>query len=162
MDPRHNRGVSRSETLKAKMEARRKARDSISEIAREKYAKEKVEQEKLEKKKATMKSMAALLGGELNKLADEKKQADEVKEKIARGESAVDTSYKLFQTLYPFTSDDPDDLHFGANEILRVYDWEDDWYEGEDQNGKKGFFPNTYVREIKGPQSGKQVSGMPS
>jgi hypothetical protein len=42
------------------------------------------------------------------------------------------------QTLYAFVSDDPDDLSFEANEILRVFDWEDEWYEAENQEGKRG------------------------
>eukprot|EP00040_Diaphanoeca_grandis_P024837 m.136985 g.136985 ORF g.136985 m.136985 type:complete len:161 (-) comp29896_c1_seq1:69-551(-) len=151
------RGMSRSETLKAKMDARRKAREVSGEIA-----KEKAEQEVLEKKKASMKSMAALLGGELNKLIVEKKQADDVKDRLARGESAVDANVKLFQTLYKYSSEDPDDLHFEANEILRVFDWEDEWYEGENQEGKRGYFPNTFVREIKAPAEGKSVGGLPA
>lgn len=42
------------------------------------------------------------------------------------------------QTLYAFKSDDPEDLTFEANEIIRVYDWEDEWFEGETQDGKRG------------------------
>eukprot|EP00039_Didymoeca_costata_P008422 m.111836 g.111836 ORF g.111836 m.111836 type:complete len:158 (-) comp14074_c1_seq2:63-536(-) len=149
--------VERSAQLKAKMEARRKAREESGELARQK-----AEEEAAQKKKEQLKQMAAALGGELDTLLKEEKDKQVVQEKLAKGESAIDTSYKLFQTLYQYKSDDPDDLEFEANEILRVFDWEDDWYEGENQEGKKGCFPKTFVREIKTPGGAKSVEGMPT
>lgn len=46
---------------------------------------------------------------------------------LERGEKPVDVSYKLFATMYKYESDDPEDLCFEPNEILRVFDWEDEW-----------------------------------
>ena len=43
---------------------------------------------------------------------------------------------------------------------VSVYNWDDDWMEGENQDGKAETFPNTYVKEIKGGP--KVVSGMPA
>ena len=44
----------------------------------------------------------------------------DVQERLARGEDpTANTNVKLFQTLYPYKSDDPEDLNFEANEILR-------------------------------------------
>ena len=68
---------------------------------------------------------------------------------------------------FAFPSGDATDLHFEAGEILRVWDWgqaegdDGEWFEGENQLGKAGTFPSSYVREIvvKGP---KAVGGMPS
>eukprot|EP00038_Savillea_parva_P015555 m.14271 g.14271 ORF g.14271 m.14271 type:complete len:154 (+) comp3136_c0_seq1:328-789(+) len=149
---------SRSAAIKAKMEARKKAREASGEAAAARQA-----EEANTNRKAEMKLKAKALGGELDQLLKEEKDRKEVQKKLAAGESPVATDYKLFQTLYAFKSDDPDDLCFEANEILRVYDWEDEWYEGEDQQGKRGYLPATYVREIT-PRGGgaKAVGGLPT
>eukprot|EP00056_Hartaetosiga_gracilis_P020863 m.21650 g.21650 ORF g.21650 m.21650 type:complete len:347 (+) comp8745_c0_seq3:152-1192(+) len=60
-------------------------------------------------------------------------------------------NYVLYQTLYKFESDHPDDLSFEANEILQVIDEGDgpnSWFTGRSQDGRKGVFPGTYVRKI--------------
>mmetsp|Transcript_100997 Transcript_100997/g.140349 ORF Transcript_100997/g.140349 Transcript_100997/m.140349 type:complete len:154 (+) Transcript_100997:213-674(+) len=148
----------RSEAIRAKMEARRKAREESGEAE----AQRKAEEAKRKKKEET-KKLASLLGGELDMLLKEEKDKKLVQEKLAAGESPVTaTDYKLYQTLYPFKSDDPEDLCFEANEIIRVYDWEDEWFEGENQQGKRGYLPATYVREIKSKGGAKTLAGMPT
>lgn len=63
------------------------------------------------------------------------------------GENGADDgeSYTLYQTLYAYHSDDPEDLHFEANEILQVTDdgdgTEHTWFYGRRQDGKQGHFP---------------------
>eukprot|EP00729_Bicosta_minor_P004569 gene4569-19475_t len=127
----------RSAALRAKMEARKKHREETGELG--------------------------VGDGELELVAKEDKE----KEAEAAAASAEPENYKLYQTLYEYKSDDPEDLNFGASEILKVIDDEDDWYEGINQDGKKGYFPGTYVRIMKmqpgGGGGGGSVSigGMP-
>mmetsp|Transcript_37369 Transcript_37369/g.97963 ORF Transcript_37369/g.97963 Transcript_37369/m.97963 type:complete len:160 (+) Transcript_37369:268-747(+) len=147
--------ADRKAIIRAKMEARRKAREESGEAAAARQA----ELDKAKKKEA-LKQAAALLGGELDALIREEKDKKDVQAKLAAGESAIESNYKLFQTLYPFKSDDPEDLSFEANEIMRVFDWEDEWFEGENQQGQRGYLPKTYLREIK-PKGPKAVGGMP-
>eukprot|EP00039_Didymoeca_costata_P009054 m.119956 g.119956 ORF g.119956 m.119956 type:complete len:842 (-) comp14340_c1_seq4:3016-5541(-) len=57
----------------------------------------------------------------------------------------------IYRALYDFKSDDPDDLQFSANDLIRVIDFgegEDSWWEGE-LNGQKGSFPSNYVTQMK-------------
>lgn len=73
--------------------------------------------------------------------------------------------YILYQALYKYKSDDPDDLQFEQNDILRVTDEGDgptSWFYGEDQQGKEGNFPGTFVRKIRMPSGGavKTVGGL--
>jgi len=140
------------------MELRRKAREASGETA-----KADAEKKAKEDKKKKMKEMAALLGGELDTIGKVEAERKEVQEKIARGENPnQNDKVKLFQTLYPYKSDDPEDLSFEANEIIRVWDWADDWFEGENQDGTaKGCFPSNFVREIK-QRGEKALEGMPS
>lgn len=143
----------RSAALKAKMAARKKAKEDSGEAARER-----AEKKAREEKKAKMKEMASLLGGELDGLIAEADSAKSEKEKEAADKAgAAAGEFKLFQTLYEFKSEDPEDLCFQANEVLRVYDWSDEWYEGENQEGDKGYFPATFVRELGG--GGGSVGG---
>ena len=115
---------------------------------------------------------AALLGGELDELAKAEEERKKVAEQLVRlapqgasmprfthgaqerGQAPV-MEHKLFQTLYEYRSEDPDDLEFDAGEILQVTDWEDEWFEGSNQQGKSGTFPASYVREIKAARAPK-------
>ena len=57
---------------------------------------------------------------QLDVIGKEEAERKEVQEKIARGENPnQNDKIKLFQTLYPYKSDDPEDLSFEANEIVR-------------------------------------------
>lgn len=60
--------------------------------------------------------------------------------------------YVLYQTLFEYRNDDPDDLNFDAGEILQVTDEGEGegsrWMEGRTQDLKEGSFPSTYVRKI--------------
>eukprot|EP00730_Choanoeca_flexa_P016255 TRINITY_DN7645_c0_g1_i1.p1 TRINITY_DN7645_c0_g1~~TRINITY_DN7645_c0_g1_i1.p1 ORF type:complete len:240 (+),score=34.20 TRINITY_DN7645_c0_g1_i1:175-894(+) len=62
-------------------------------------------------------------------------------------------NFVLYQTLYKFTSDDPEDLQFEANEILQITDEGDGtegcWLYGQSQDGREGNVPGTYVRKIR-------------
>eukprot|EP00037_Helgoeca_nana_P010774 m.94974 g.94974 ORF g.94974 m.94974 type:complete len:155 (-) comp20413_c1_seq1:1203-1667(-) len=149
----------RSAAIRAKMDARRKAREASGEAQ---ASRQKEEEEK--KKKAATKKKASLLGGELDMLLKVEKDKKTVQDKLAAGESPVTAvDYRLYQTLYAFKSDDPEDLTFEANEIIRVYDWEDEWFEGETQDGKRGYMPASYMREIKSKNgAAKAVDGIPS
>ena len=73
--------------------------------------------------------------------------------------------HTLYQTLYAYKSDDPEDLQFAASEILKVIDDEDDWFEGYNQRNEKGYFPGTYVRKMKQQPAegggGLSIGGMP-
>lgn len=40
--------------------------------------------------------------------------------KDGSGASLINTDYVLYQTLYAYKSEDPDDLNFEAGEILRL------------------------------------------
>ena len=86
--------------------------------------------------KAEKKAFAAGLGAELDGLIAAKKERED-----ATSGKAPEKEYVLYQTLYPYKSEDPDDLEFEAGEILRVFDEEGDWFEGENQQGKEGCFP---------------------
>jgi len=58
----------------------------------------------------------------------------------------------LYQALYLYKSDDPEDLTFDANDILQVTDEGDPpgtgWMEGRTQDGRFGSFPSNFVRKI--------------
>jgi len=60
--------------------------------------------------------------------------------------------YVLYQALYLYKSDDPEDLTFDANDILQVTDEGDPpgtgWMEGRTQDGRFGSFPSNFVRKI--------------
>lgn len=64
-----------------------------------------------------------------------------------------DVDYVLYQALYDYKNDDPEDLDFDANDILQVTDEGDPpgtgWMEGRTQDGRFGAFPSTYVRKIR-------------
>jgi len=69
--------------------------------------------------------------------------------------------YVLYQALYTYRNDDPDDLNFDANDIVQVTD-EDEypkkcWMEGRSQDGLVGSFPSTYVRKIEMKATTKSV-----
>ncbi|EDQ88365.1 uncharacterized protein MONBRDRAFT_9210 [Monosiga brevicollis MX1] len=52
--------------------------------------------------------------------------------------------YVLYQALYEYKSDDPDDLSFGMGDILRVTEegaTPEEWFYGQDQDGNEGSFP---------------------
>ena len=100
-------------------------------------------------KKEDTKQKASLLGRELDNLLQAKKE----REAVTQGKKA-DVNYVLYQTLYKFESDDAEDLPFDAGEILRVFDDSSDWYEGENQQGKRGYFPKNFVRKINAPSAG--------
>ncbi len=66
------------------------------------------------KKKESALQLASLLGKELDQLIQaEKERAD------ALAGNKVEQKFSLYQTLFPYKSEDPDDLNFEANEILR-------------------------------------------
>ena len=66
-------------------------------------------------KAAATKTKAKLLGAELDQLL----KADKQREAVAKGEKLPEEKFSLYQTLYEYKSDDPDDLQFGPGEILR-------------------------------------------
>lgn len=71
------------------------------------------------------------------------------KEEAEAGEPA-EVPYVLYQALYDYSSQDPDDLCFAANDILQVTDEGDgpeSWFEGRSQDGREGCFPGTFVRQ---------------
>ncbi|EGD83045.1 hypothetical protein PTSG_03683 [Salpingoeca rosetta] len=103
-------------------------------------------------KRDETKKMASLLGQELDGLLQAKKER-----KAALEGKQAERNYTLYQTLFKFESDDPEDLCFEGGEILRVFDDSGDWYEGENQQGKKGYFPRNYVRKINS-SGGAKVS----
>eukprot|EP00055_Hartaetosiga_balthica_P004986 m.13932 g.13932 ORF g.13932 m.13932 type:complete len:121 (+) comp4224_c0_seq1:232-594(+) len=110
--------------------------------------------ERQDKRKQTN-ELAALLGSELDGLIQAKKDRD-----AAVSGDKKDATYSLYQTLFKYESDDADDLSFEANEILRVYDDTSDWYEGENQEGKRGYFPSNFVRKINmGGSSAMSIEG---
>eukprot|EP00043_Microstomoeca_roanoka_P001137 m.31093 g.31093 ORF g.31093 m.31093 type:complete len:234 (+) comp10666_c0_seq2:82-783(+) len=99
-------------------------------------------------KRDETKKKAQKLGLELDGLLQAKKE----REAALQGKKA-ERNYTLYQTLFKFESDDPEDLTFDAGEILRVFDDSSDWYEGEDQQGKRGYFPKNFVRKINAPST---------
>eukprot|EP00045_Choanoeca_perplexa_P000846 m.16544 g.16544 ORF g.16544 m.16544 type:complete len:238 (+) comp10582_c0_seq1:176-889(+) len=64
-----------------------------------------------------------------------------------------EVNFVLYQSLYKFSSDDPEDLAFEANEILQITDEGDGsegaWLYGQSQDGRVGNVPSTYVRKIR-------------
>jgi len=56
------------------------------------------------------------------------------------------------RALYEFESDEPDDLPFPVDAVLKLLQWSDtdDWWQGE-LNGKRGMFPKNYVEKSLGP-----------
>jgi hypothetical protein len=57
---------------------------------------------------------------------------------------------RLFRALADFTSEDPDDLHFRAGQVISVSDMgesPESWWYGE-LDGKQGSFPGTYVKPL--------------
>ena len=67
------------------------------------------------KKKALARAKAQILAAELDQILSAEKQ----RKAIEAGGKPVEEKYKLYQTLFPYTSADEDDLAFGANEIIR-------------------------------------------
>ena len=67
------------------------------------------------------KSESALKGKQLRAELDELLRAEKDREAIASGKasSGAPAQYKLYQTLFEYKSEDPDDLTFDAGEILR-------------------------------------------
>ncbi|XP_062236985.1 rho guanine nucleotide exchange factor 7b isoform X2 [Platichthys flesus] len=56
----------------------------------------------------------------------------------------------LFKARFPFQQTNEDELSFGKGDIISVSRQEDGgWWEGSN-NGKTGWFPSNYVRELKG------------
>ncbi|KAI1299300.1 Intersectin-2 [Halotydeus destructor] len=58
--------------------------------------------------------------------------------------------------IYPFVSQEPGDLEFEANEVIKVTKKEGDWWTGEISASRMGIFPANYVRpaeSIEIPQS---------
>lgn len=77
---------------------------------------------------------------------------------VGKSVTAKGEPYVLYQALYDYKSQDPDDLTFLQNDILRVTDEGDgpnSWFYGETQEGAEGNFPGTYVRKINLPGSAK-------
>lgn len=79
--------------------------------------------------------------------------------------AASSESYVLYQTLFDYKSEDPDDLCFRSDEIIRVTDEGDgpqSWFYGQSQDGREGSFPGTFVRKIRMPSANavKQVEGL--
>jgi hypothetical protein len=76
-------------------------------------------------KKTKMKELAKLLMPELDVLVAKekgKKEDQEIQDRIAKGKAeaaAASRPFKMFETIYKYKSDDPDDLAFEAKEILR-------------------------------------------
>ncbi len=68
-----------------------------------------------QKKKSEAAALGKLLGAELDELL----KAEKDRQAIAEGKGSENKAYKLYQTLYEYKSDDPDDLSFDAGEILR-------------------------------------------
>eukprot|EP00730_Choanoeca_flexa_P003688 TRINITY_DN11475_c0_g1_i1.p1 TRINITY_DN11475_c0_g1~~TRINITY_DN11475_c0_g1_i1.p1 ORF type:complete len:1545 (+),score=458.13 TRINITY_DN11475_c0_g1_i1:42-4676(+) len=57
---------------------------------------------------------------------------------------------KLFRAIADYTSDDPEDLHFKAGQVIAVTDQGDgpeSWWEGEIE-GRTGTFPGTFVKSL--------------
>eukprot|EP00053_Salpingoeca_punica_P003988 m.46438 g.46438 ORF g.46438 m.46438 type:complete len:124 (-) comp12537_c0_seq2:288-659(-) len=109
-------------------------------------------------KKKELKQKGSALAAELDQLM----KADKQREAVLSGKKIEEEPHTLYQTLFAYTSDDPDDLPFEAGEILRVFDDEGDWYEGENQQGRRGMFPRTYVRKMNVPSGGggKKIAGV--
>lgn len=66
-------------------------------------------------KREETKRMAAMLGTELDQLL----QSELDRKAAVEGSGGDEQKYTLYMTLYKYTSDDENDLHFEAGEILR-------------------------------------------
>jgi len=67
-----------------------------------------------------------------------------VKQLDESGNVAQDDEYYL--TLYPFESQEPGDLAFDTNELVKVTKKEGDWWTGTIGDVRLGVFPSNYVR----------------
>jgi hypothetical protein len=70
-------------------------------------------------KKNDSKAKAAALGSQLRAELDEMLRAEKDRKAALEGKAVEPPKFKLYQTLYEFKSEDPDDLNFEAGEILR-------------------------------------------
>lgn len=60
------------------------------------------------------------------------------------GNVIADDQYYI--SLYPFESQEPGDLTFDANELIKVSKKEGDWWTGSITESRQGVFPSNYVR----------------
>ncbi|KAK9476574.1 hypothetical protein V1514DRAFT_364398 [Lipomyces japonicus] len=80
-------------------------------------------------------------------IAGEKVRSISVKNDIP--EEGVDETgqYEVMTAMYTFVGTQPSDLSFNVGEKIKVYRKnEDDWWEGETLDGKRGEFPGNYMR----------------
>jgi len=66
------------------------------------------------------------------------------------------------RALYDFESDEPDDLPFVVDAVIKILQMSDtdDWWQGE-LNGRRGMFPKNYVEKSLGPPKKGSIATAP-
>ena len=61
---------------------------------------------------------------------------------------------------FSYNAEDEDELTLKVGDIIEnIADWETGWWDGE-LNGKKGVFPNNFVEELTGCDSGEKLTSL--